>query len=844
MSKRQNNLLQIWKKKIKKPLVEINLVSDSDGEEGTDGDTESDYDRMPSARETCHERDKDFDELQNEQSLEECHQAVNSAEPMDEDNRSHSAQLQQAEDLVENLDERVSDNDSDAQSSLLPVEVEVCQSLCCSEIIKPFHPTDKKTVQSLSNDKRNFMPHWYQAYPWLSVCTTKKKVFYCYCRYAEKLDLLKFTKRNEGTFATIGFNKWKKALEKFKHHSQSISHREAVMKCHQLQKAPIDNGFNLRTQKEQASRRNALLKQLDAVKFLLRQGLSFRGHDDLEGNLRQLLVMLSRDDEDVKSWIKENKYISHEIVNDKISIMANTLLRSLLARTTENSPSWYSIIGDEATDVAKREQFNLTIRWVNNDYDVAEDPIGLYCLPNTTADTLHKVIKDILIRCSLPLSLCRGQAYDGAANMQGKRTGVATRILKENPAALPVHCLAHSLNLCLQDAGRQVQLLRDALDVVKEMCQLIKFSPKRSHLFSEKLKQCDSSSVGVNIKLLCLTRWTARHGAFEAVLKDYPILMETMEEISETSHDEYGVKAKGILALMEKFSTYFGIELGFLVFGAAETLSNTLQGKDTSFQEAMSAVTLAKSFYKRIRKEEEYNRFYNRIVRKAEEVKIDAPCLPRHKRPPRRVDAGSRPHQFTTPKEFFRAKYFETCDLLLGELDERFEQSRIIPSVLTLENLLLSAANGASYEEHIRAIRDSCYKDDFDFAVLQKQLPLLVDVIKQGTPLVKKVTSVRTICEAMNTQSRVYKTMLSEIHKLLRLYLTIPITSATSERTFSALKHVLTYLRSSMSERRLNNCVLAHVHKHFLDELDIVEVAKEFVLANDDRIKHFGRFPS
>jgi len=119
---------------------------------------------MPSARgsetipEICHERDKDFDELQNEQSLEECHQAVNTAEPMDEDDRSHSAQ--QAEDLVKDLDERVSDNDNDVRSSLLPVsEVEVCQSLCCSEIIKPFHPTDKKTVHSLANDKRNFITH-------------------------------------------------------------------------------------------------------------------------------------------------------------------------------------------------------------------------------------------------------------------------------------------------------------------------------------------------------------------------------------------------------------------------------------------------------------------------------------------------------------------------------------------------------------------------------------------------------------------------------------------------------------------------------------------------------------
>ena len=44
-----------------------------------------------------------------------------------------------------------------------------------------------------------------------------------------------------------------------------------------------------------------------------------------------------------------------------------------------------------------------------------------------------------------------------------------------------------------------------------------------------------------------------------------------------------------------------------------------------------------------------------------------------------------------------------------------------------------------------------------------------------------------------------------------------------------------------MSEKRLNNCVLLHVHKELLDP---VEIAKEFVLANDERIKYFGSFTS
>ena len=66
--------------------------------------------------------------------------------------------------------------------------------------------------------------------------------------------MLNFSKRCEDTFTTGGFNDWKKALEKFKNHSLSITHREAVMKCNQLQKAPTDSTFNLHAQRQQASR--------------------------------------------------------------------------------------------------------------------------------------------------------------------------------------------------------------------------------------------------------------------------------------------------------------------------------------------------------------------------------------------------------------------------------------------------------------------------------------------------------------------------------------------------------------------------------------------------------------
>lgn len=190
-------------------------------------------------------------------------------------------------------------------------------------------------------------------------------------------------------------------------------------------------------------------------------------------------MMKSTNDPDVVSWLREKKYFSPVIINEQISSLGLHVLRRLLAKIKECSPP---IIVDEATDVAWREQLNLSVRWVDNDYEISEDPVGLYSLPNTKAETIYSVIMDILTRCSLPLQHCRGQAYDGASNMQGIRT---TRIKHQYPAALSVHCLAHCLNLCLQEEGRKLPFIRDALVIVREIAKLIKFSPKRSHLFQQ-----------------------------------------------------------------------------------------------------------------------------------------------------------------------------------------------------------------------------------------------------------------------------------------------------------------------------------------------------------------------
>ncbi len=86
--------------------------------------------------------------------------------------------------------------------------------------------------------------------------------------------------------------------------------------------------------------------------------------------------------------------------------------------------------------------------------------------------------------------------------------------------------------------------------------------------------------------------------------------------------------------------------------------------------------------------------------------------------------------------------------------------------------------------------------------------------------------------------------LISEVEILVKLVLVMPATNATSERTFSALRRVKTYLRSTMSQKRLNHLMLLHIHKDRTDSLktQLVEVANLFVEGSEHRKVVFGKF--
>ena len=76
-------------------------------------------------------------------------------------------------------------------------------------------------------------------------------------------------------------------------------------------------------------------------------------------------------------------------------------------------------MADEVIDSSNKEQFVVCLRWVDHDLVTHEELVGLYAVDNITSETLVNSLKDVLLR---------GHCYDGANNMVGCKSGVATQI--------------------------------------------------------------------------------------------------------------------------------------------------------------------------------------------------------------------------------------------------------------------------------------------------------------------------------------------------------------------------------------------------------------------------------
>lgn len=470
----------------------------------------------------------------------------------------------------------------------------------------------------------------YLTWPWLVFRATEHDVICLFCSTAENHNLLTFCKRKDPCFISSGFKSWKKATKSFDSHEKSTQHLEAVAKCRSVkEEMSVAAHLSEQVQRNQENARKALEIIISSIMFLARQGLAFRGHGHDAGNFFELVKLRSADVPQVVSWLeRRDKWMSDTIQNELIEMVAHCVQRRLIADV--KVAGYFSIMCDGTTDVDGREQFSFNVRFVPSDLIPREYFMGMYQCPDSKAETLSKVIFDVLTRLGLPVGSLRGHCFDGASNMSGCINGVQKLINQKQPSSTYVHCCNHALDLALQEAAREVKLIRDTLQTARDGANIIRESSKRQAIFESLALDVGSDNDmhgNSRLQTMCPTRWCVRSTAIRAFTRNYEVTLATFDRLSndKSIRSDSRSKIEGVLKSLAKMETYLGLLISLAIFQPCEELAKSLQSKSMSLSSATTAAGLLRATLISIRCDEQFAAIYNQAEIAMERLDLKAP---------------------------------------------------------------------------------------------------------------------------------------------------------------------------------------------------------------------------
>eukprot|EP00795_Rhopilema_esculentum_P009917 gene9917-biopygen12625 len=123
--------------------------------------------------------------------------------------------------------------------------------------------------------------------------------------------------------------------------------------------------------------------------------------------------------------------IGPKLPQDEIIAICGGAVQKSLVNEIQQA-KYFSVLADEAAHVSNVEQMSKHVRFVDGTSTIHEKFLGFTeCNEGLTGQAIAKKIKEKLEELGLPIANCRGQGYDGAANMSGKCSGATVNIQQD-----------------------------------------------------------------------------------------------------------------------------------------------------------------------------------------------------------------------------------------------------------------------------------------------------------------------------------------------------------------------------------------------------------------------------
>ena len=305
------------------------------------------------------------------------------------------------------------------------------------------------------------------------------------------------------------------------------------------------------------------------------------------------------------------------------------------------------------------------------------------------------------------------------------------------------------------------------------------------------------------------TRWACHHNAVSAVCYTYDAVLATLFECVSTFDGSKAAEARGLLLQVKSFQFILRLVIFDRLLSCVKCLSDVLQGIQIDLAKAADLVLGTVETIEAFCSDDEWEKVfrYCENVAKLHNIPI---ATSRSRRLPKRFDDGIVLETTGIRDESDNYKinlYYPVLDSFLCELKRRFSDKN---------------------KDIMRALQACCpiSHNFFNTSYLQ---PLIItygldgEALSSETQVAKRTLVAKDVDDISDVLIELtpLKLAFPNVVKLLQIAMTICVSTAKCERTFSSLKRIKSYLRSTMSEQRLPDMAILSIEQDLADSLKL-----------------------
>ena len=593
---------------------------------------------------------------------------------------------------------------------------------------------------------------------------------------------------------------WRKLKDRIPSHENSISHKNNYVEWKSANKAAtvecsIENLLIAQLTTEANNWKKILERILSVILFLSERGLAFFGsskriEDPSNGNFLGIVELLSKYDPLLSEHVKlvresqesgkrmQVHYLSTHIQNEFIDLCSSFVQTTILDEI--RSAKYYAIIVDATPDCSHKEQTTMVVRYVkivdSSKCSIEERFVLFDNFTKKSGKEIAARILAILESLNLNFQFCIGQAYDNGANMAGKYKGVQAVLLEQNSNCIFSSCGNHTLNLVGVDCAESCREAITYFGTVQQMYNLFSSSPQRWEILKQHLP--------VSLHSISKTRWSARIDGVKPVAHHLSSLRKALCELESINLTALArTELRSIEKYISKFEFILMSNIWIKLLTMIHQTNLVIETRNTTLDAERDNIQSLANDIQKIR--EQWNTILNESKLVADNIEISS-----------EFTTGRKfPTQFDVEQYYRENVFFVIIDSIQSGLIRRFESLQLI---CTLFGFLWQFSRLSN--------------EDLLFAAEKFQLQYNKEISKDLSEeliFLKRIysTNFKMGCNPKELLQEILELGLSAMFPntilALRIFVSLPASVTSGERTFNVLKQVKNYHRSTMGQERL-----------------------------------------